>query len=90
MGLAAMGVPRYGFPEIELCEGGYRVQMPGEDKPTRMIGWMRRFEEVLRASFAANEFRTDSSTGLIKASARRSCLTCAMGLRPRGLCWNGQ
>jgi carbamoyltransferase len=68
MGLAAMGSATYEFPEIELSGAGYQVRMVGEDKPARMIGWLRRFEEVFGPAATA-EFRMDASTGLLRAPA---------------------
>jgi carbamoyltransferase len=68
MGLAPMGVATYDFPEIELLDGGYRIAMPGIDKPARMINWLRRFEEVFGPP-TAGEFRMDSSTGLMRSTA---------------------
>ena len=68
MGLAAMGSATYEFPEIELSDAGYQVRMVGEDKPARMIGWLRRFEEVFGPAATA-EFRMDASTGLLRAPA---------------------
>jgi carbamoyltransferase len=68
MGLAPMGAITYDFPEIELLDGGYRIAMPGIDKPARMINWMRRLEDVFGPP-AAGEFRMDTSTGLMRSSA---------------------
>ena len=68
MGLAAHGSVSYDFPEIELPGGGYHVRMPGEDKPARMINWLQRLAEVFGPA-AANDFRMDTSTGLLSGSA---------------------
>ena len=65
MGLAPMGAVTYDFPEIELLDGGYRIAMPGADKPARMINWLQRLEEVFGPP-TAGAFRMDNSTGLMR------------------------
>jgi carbamoyltransferase len=66
MGLAPLGSVSYNFPEIELLDDGYRIVMPGADKPERSANWMRRLGEVFGPP-ATPEFRMDPSTGLLKS-----------------------
>ena len=46
MGLAPYGQITYEFPELATHQDGYRITMPGADKPERMRGWLERLDEV--------------------------------------------